>query len=158
MGSWGESIILQESKKNLDKNKKRFAIDSNIFRNLNFINYLTLTKSNFSIFIPTIVQLEIGYFYRASGISWEQFREDINKFEGVFLEWDNNIIPEVIDHAFMERNHLPFKKHFRDFLIGVECKKIPASLITYNIKHFTWLKTIEIYTPEDFLLKFNPEK
>jgi len=74
------------------------------------------------------------------------------------MEWDNSIIPEVIDHAFMERNHLPFKKHFRDFLIGVECKKIPASLITYNIKHFTWLKSIEIYTPEDFLLKFNPEK
>ena len=135
----------------LDKNKDCLALDSNIFRNLDFINYLTLNKSKFHIFLPTIVQLEVGYFYLARGILWEEFKEDIQKFDGIFVQWDNKNIPEVIQCAFTEKNNLPFKKHFRDFFIGIECEKIPASLISYNKRHFKWLKHTELYTPEEYL-------
>ena len=139
--------------KNHEKNdkKKKLAIDSNIFRNLDFINYLTLYRSDFHIYIPTIVQLEVGYFYLARGIVWEDFKTDIQKFNGIFLEWDNNLIPDVIRYAFNERSQLPFKQHFRDFIIGVECRNNSASLITYNKNHFTWLSEIQIYNPEEFI-------
>ncbi len=135
----------------MNENKKNFALDSNIFRNLDLINYLTLHKSDFNIYLPTIVQLELGYFYKVKGIIWEGFKKDIQKFNGIFLQWDNKFIPDVIQNAFNEKSNLPFKQHFRDFLIGVESIKIPASLITYNKKHFTWLKEIKIYNPEEFI-------
>ena len=135
----------------INENKKNFALDSNIFRNLDLINYLTLHKSDFNIHLPTIVQLELGYFYKVKGILWEGFKKDIQKFNGIFLQWDNSFIPDVIQYAFNEKSNLPFKQHFRDFLIGLEIVKIPATLITYNKKHFTWLKEIKIYNPEEFI-------
>ena len=144
-------MVVGNKNHEINDKKKKLAVDSNIFRNLDFINYLTLYKSDFHVFIPTIVQLEVGYVYIARGILWEDFRRDIQKFNGIFLEWDNNFIPEVIQYAFREKSHLPFKQHFRDFIIGVECKNISASLITYNKKHFTWLKEIHIYNPEEFI-------
>ncbi len=146
-------MILQNTTIKLDEKKNWLALDSNVFRNLDFINFLTLKKLELHIFMPTIVQLEVGYYYKARGITWEAFKKDVQKFGGIFIQWDNKLIPEAIRFAFIEKKHLPFKKHFRDFLIGVECKNIPAPLITYNKSHFTWLKDINIYTPEEYLHK-----
>ena len=143
--------MLQNKDQVIDRNKDCIAIDSNIFRNSDLINYLTLNKSEINIFIPTIVQLEVGYYYITRGISWEDFEEDIQKFNGIFLQWDNKCIPEVVKWAYDERTYLPFRHHFRDFLIGVECEKISTNLISYNKNHFTWLKGIKCYTPEEYL-------
>ena len=143
--------MLQNKEQIIDRTKDCIALDSNVFRNLDFINYLTLKKSEINIFIPTIVQLEVGYYYIGRGISWEAFKKDIQKFSGIFLQWNNDIIPKVIKRAYDERINLPFRHHFRDFVIGVECEKISINLISYNKNHFTWLKGIKCYTPEEYL-------
>ncbi|MHA1106609.1 MAG: hypothetical protein ACTSPN_12970 [Promethearchaeota archaeon] len=148
-------MISQEDAKKSNKTKLKLALDSNIFRNYDFINYLTLNKLKFQVFMPTIVQLEVGYYYIIRGISWDEFVEDIKKFDGNFLHWDNSLILKVIQNAFANKNQLPFKKHFRDFLIGTECEKIHAPLITYNKKHFMWVNKIEVFTPEEYLLELS---
>ncbi|MHA1489554.1 MAG: hypothetical protein ACTSRI_07860 [Promethearchaeota archaeon] len=147
----------EERVKKLNKTKLNLALDSNIFRNNDFINYLTLNKLKFQVFMPTIVQLEVGYYYIVRGISWNEYIEDIKKFNGIFLQWDNSIISKVVLNAFANKNQLPFKKHFRDFLIGTECEKINIPLITYNKKHFKWINKIMIFTPEEYLLELSIE-
>ena len=93
----------------------------------------------------------MGYQYICRGISWEGFKKDIQKFNGIFLQWNNEFIPEVVKRAYDERTTLPFKHHFRDFLIGVECEKILINLISYNKNHFIWLRDLRCYTPEEYL-------
>lgn len=130
---------------------EKVAIDSNIFRNLDFINYLRDHKAKIKIFLPTIVSLEIGYFHLAKGITWEEFKKEMQKFNGIFLEWDSIVLSEVLRNAIDNKSTLPFRHHFRDFLIGTQCEKLGVDLITYNKAHFKWLKTTTPLTPEDFI-------
>jgi len=128
------------------------ALDSNIFRNQDFINYLTLHAVDFKIFLPSIVQLEVGYFYRVKNISWPQLKADLNKFGCKLVPWGNFKNSNVIENAYKNRNELPFHHHFRDYLIGTECKNTVKMLITYNKKHFLWLNKVQILTPEELVV------
>ena len=127
------------------------ALDSNIFRNQDFINYITLHAADFKIFLPSIVQLEVGYFYRMKNISWTQFKEDVEKFGCKLVPWGKFKNANVIENAYKNRKELPFQHHFRDYLIGTECKSTVKMLITYNKKHFLWLNKVQIQTPEELV-------
>ncbi|MCK4780447.1 MAG: type II toxin-antitoxin system VapC family toxin [Candidatus Lokiarchaeota archaeon] len=131
---------------------EKIAIDSNVFRNLNFINYLRLNKAEIQVYIPSIVSFEIGYYFLNKGITWEDFLIEIQKFNGVFLEWDSVVLLDVIKNVIANKKTLPFRHHFRDFLIGTQCEKTGFNLISYNKNHFLWLKRISIQTPEEFIL------
>jgi predicted nucleic acid-binding protein len=132
----------------------KIALDSNVFRNLNFINYITLHKDKLSIFLPSIVQLEVGYYYLTKKSSWSEFLEDIQKFNAQKMDWNTIKIEEVLRNAIAQKNLLPFKTHFRDFIIGTQCEALSCSLITYNLTHFKWLKQIIPQTPETFTIFF----
>jgi len=132
---------------------EKFAIDSNVFRNLNFINYLRINKAKIQIYIPSIVSFEIGYYFLSNGVTWEEFLKEIQKINGIFLEWDSVILLDVLKNALNKKASLPFRHHFRDFMIGTQCENTGLDLISYNKKHFTWLKRISIQTPEEFILK-----
>jgi len=130
---------------------ENIAIDSNVFRNLNFINYLRQFKSEMKISIPTIVSFEIGYYFMVNGITWENYLKEIGKFDGILLEWDTILQKDVLKNALDNRISLPFRHHFRDFLIGTQCENLRLNIITYNQNHFKWVKGIKIYTPEEFI-------
>jgi hypothetical protein len=101
----------------------------------------------------------VGYYYIGRDISWEDFKKDIQKFNEIFLRWNNEFIPEVVKRAYDERTKLFFKHHFRDFLIGIECERISINPTSNNNKnHFTWLKDFKCYTPEEFLMKNSLKK
>lgn len=134
--------------------KKEISIDSNVFRNFDFINFITLEKSNLIVHLTSIVQLEVSYFYLAKGANWEEFLKDINKFNGQLSSWDSVLIPRIIRSAFKERKNLPFKSHFRDFIIGIESIDLNSDIITYNKRHFKWVKEVEIMTPEEFIKNY----
>jgi predicted nucleic acid-binding protein len=131
--------------------KTKIAIDSNIFRNSHFINYLKLNKASLEVFIPSIVYLEVAYYYLRKGITWADFLEDIKKFEGVFLDWKSIVIEEVIKNAIANKTNMPFRHHIRDFLIGTQCEALKISLVSYNKNHFNWLHTVSVLTPEEFI-------
>ena len=132
---------------------EKIAIDSNVFRNLNFINYLRINKAEIQVYIPSIVSFEIGYYFLTKGIAWEDFLKEIQKFNGIFLEWDSVVLLEVLKNALNNKETLPFRHHFRDFMIGTQCENTGLDLISYNKNHFKWLKRISIQTPEEFVLE-----
>ena len=137
----------------LKSEKDKIAIDSNIFRNLDFINFLRQNKGSLQIFLPTIVCLEVGYFYMRKGITWESFRKEVHKFNGIFLDWESIRIMKVLKYAVENKNTLPFRHHFRDFLIGTQCKILGINLVSYNKNHFKWLKPILVFNPEEYIIK-----
>ena len=130
----------------------RIAIDSNVFRNIKFINYLMLHKDEISVTLPSIVQLEIGYFYLAKGLTWNDFLQYCEKFNAKMMEWNTIKIEDVLQNAIAQKNTLPFKEHFRDFIIGTQCEALSCSLITYNTAHFTWLTQTNFWTPEALIV------
>ncbi|TFH26220.1 MAG: hypothetical protein E4G98_07285 [Promethearchaeota archaeon] len=132
------------------------ALDSNVFRNYDFINYLSLNAQDFEIYLPTVVQLEVGYFYRTKGENWDFFLKDLEKFGCKLMQWGMFKNSIVIENAFMHRKELPFQHHFRDYIIGTECENEVEMLISYNIKHFIWVKKVKIVTPEE-LVKLHQE-
>ncbi len=131
--------------------KKKLALDSNVFRNLRFINYLRQEKTKLEVKFPAIVYLEVGYYYLRKGISWENFLEEIQKINGSFLGWDSIEVSEVIKNALTNKSTLPFRDHIRDFLIGTQCERLKINLITYNKSHFSWMREVSILTPEEFI-------
>jgi len=144
------------SKKRIVDNEEKFrkiAIDSNVFRNLNFINYLRINKAKIQVYIPSIVSFEIGYYFLSKGITWEDFLKEIQKINGIFLEWDSVVLLEVLKNALSNKATLPFRHHFRDFMIGTQCENTGFDLISYNKNHFKWVRHISIQTPEEFILK-----
>jgi predicted nucleic acid-binding protein len=131
----------------------KIALDSNVFRTSRFIDFLILKKKDLDIVLPAIVQLEVGYYYKLKGHSWEIFKKEMAKFSAKLLDWNMGKLPSIIDCAFENRNILPFKDHFRDFLIGHQCEQDGRVLITYNTAHFKWSKKMKTMTPEDFILE-----
>ncbi len=132
-----------------DKNAQ-YALDSNVFHNWGFINSLRAVKGRFEFVLPTIVTLEVGFYFRVKGISWKDFMEEIQKFGGRSLDWSTIVVEEVVTSAVSNKTALPFRVHFRDFLIGSQCEKVPAHLITENKRHFEWCKSITVLSPSEF--------
>ena len=130
----------------------KIALDSNVFRNIDFIDYLILHKTELSIALPSLVQLEAGYFYLAKGFTWGDFVKYTQKFNAKMMAWNLIQIEDVLRNAFMQKKFLPFKDHFRDFIIGTQCDALSYSLITYNLNHFKWLKQRRAQTPDAFIV------
>ncbi|NMC04854.1 MAG: type II toxin-antitoxin system VapC family toxin [Candidatus Lokiarchaeota archaeon] len=129
---------------------RRIAIDSNTFRNLGFINFLQQHKEHVQVHLPSIVHLEVGYYFMSKGISWDGFKLQVEHVGGVVLPW--NLIDQkvVLEAAIANKGTLAFKQHFRDFIIGMQCMAAGMPLVTYNTQHFQWCKGISILTPEEF--------
>jgi predicted nucleic acid-binding protein len=135
-------------------NKPKIALDSNVFRNLQFINYLVKHRDEISIALPSLVQLEIGYFYLSKGFTMNDFFKYIQRFNAKLMDWNSLQIEEILRNAIVQKEFLPFKDHFRDFIIGTQCEALSYSLITNNINHFRWLKQVTTFTPDAFIIFF----
>jgi predicted nucleic acid-binding protein len=133
---------------------RTIAIDSNIFRDRDFINYLILYKGKLRIFVPTIVQMEAGFFHLIKGNTWEDFVLHMQEFGGECVGWDQVSIQDVIVNAYNARQKLPFRQHIRDFIIGTECETLGCDLVTSNVDHFSWVKKITVKSPQDFVSWF----
>jgi predicted nucleic acid-binding protein len=133
---------------------QKYALDSNVFRNLKFIDYLILHKDELDIAFPKIVQLEVGYYFKTKGYNWEKFMIEMQKFNCRMLDWQMGDPELIINKAFDWKQQLPFKDHIRDYLIGTQCKNENRTLITYNVSHFSWIEKIEVIAPEDFVRRF----
>ncbi len=127
------------------------AIDSNIFRDKDLINYLILRKDHLHVYVPTIVQMEAGFFHLIKGNTWDQFVQHVGEFGGELVGWDKVLVQDIVVNAFNARQKLPFRQHIRDFIIGTECETLGCELITWNVKHFFWAKKVKVRSPDQFV-------
>jgi len=145
----------EESQNNkITGNIPRIAIDANTFRNLGFINFLQKNKELIRVHLPSIVFLEVGYYFMSKGISWDGFVAQLQKLNSTNLTWNLIEDREVLEYAIANKESLPFKLHFRDFIIGVQCMNANVHLITHNKRHFHWCSGISVFTPEEFTASF----
>jgi predicted nucleic acid-binding protein len=129
---------------------KKIALDTNVFRDIDFINFLMENSKNIKVFLPSVVALELGYFRNLKGITWNDFKEYLVKINGEILPWNTINSEEILKNAIEHRKKLPFAHHFRDFIIGTQCISESLDLITYNMEHFYWTSPIKLYNPIDF--------
>ena len=139
-----------QNKKETSKLIPSIAIDSNTFRNLGFINFLEKNRERIHVHLPSIVYLEVGYYFMSKGISWDGYEKQLKRFDSKSLTW--NLVDQrtVLEHAIVNKESLPFKTHVRDFIIGVQCMNAKVHLITHNKRHFQWCTGITIFSPEEF--------
>lgn len=131
--------------------KIKIVLDSNATRRLEFINFLINNRDKLEIYLPTIVQMEIGYYYLSHAMTWKMFIDEVSKWGGIFLKFDPKLTYPITKSAYENRGKLAFKEHFRDYMIGNEANSVGELLITYNKSHFDWLK-VSVMTPEEFVL------
>jgi hypothetical protein len=127
------------------------AIDSNTFRNRDFINYLVLHKKQIRVFVPTVVQMEVGFFHLIKGNTWSDFVQHVGEFSGELVAWDHFSVQDVVMNAYNARQKLPFRQHIRDFIIVTECENLGCDLITANIDYFYWVKKVLVRSPDQFV-------
>lgn len=133
------------------KIKYSLAIDSNVFRNKNFLNFLLWKKDFIAIHILPIVFLEVGYYFMGKDMGWETFLKYLNRYNSVILGWDDLDNAIILRKALAQKHELPFRFHFRDFLIGSQCISKNLDLVTNNVKHFQWVDYIRVITPEELV-------
>ena len=133
---------------------KKIALDTNIFRQIDFINFLIKNVNKFKVFLPSIVGLELGYFRSLKEISWDEFNQYLSKFNGSIMSWESLKSAEIIENAKKNKQRLSFSQHFRDFIIGTQCLSQNVDLITNNVEHFFWVTSIKVQTPEEFFSEY----
>ncbi|MBN2151949.1 MAG: type II toxin-antitoxin system VapC family toxin [Candidatus Lokiarchaeota archaeon] len=131
----------------------KIALDTNVFRNFDFINYLIKKKEHCQVNLPSVVHLELGSFFKSKGLSWETFENDLARINALVLPWEGIDDQAVVENAFANRGELAFRDHFRDFLIGSQCMKLNLDIVTNNKRHFQWCNGIIIMTPDECVEK-----
>ncbi len=129
---------------------RSIAIDSSTFRSLDFINFLMKNVEKFEIYLPSIVMLEVGYYFMSKGVSWDGFNKQLEKIHAKVLDWNLIEYRTFLEKSIEHKAKMPFKSHFRDFLIGIQCMNGTIDLITFNDRHFDWCTGIRVFTPETF--------
>lgn len=130
----------------------RIDLDSNVFRNQALINWLSLQKERFSIGISVIVYLETLFWYLTKLLSTEDFELDLLEIKAVITPLDSSLAQLTAETA--KTSLLPFRHHARDFIIGTSTVMRNAILLTYNVKHFTWMPEGTVTVPEQFLNEY----
>lgn len=127
----------------------RVDLDSDVFRNHDFINWLSINKENLSVDLSVIVYLETLFWYLTKSLSIDDFELDLEEIQAGITPFDSSLAQDAAERAI--KSILPFKHHARDFIIGSSSIQREAILLTYNIVHFLWMPKGTVTTPEKFI-------
>lgn len=83
------------------------------------------------------------------------FKKDIQELGAVIKELSYQDIYDISNDA--KNSSLQFRHHARDFIIGSHALLNKSKLITFNLKHFEWLGTENIMSPDDLVLRIEAE-
>ncbi|UCE14537.1 MAG: hypothetical protein JSV04_05000 [Candidatus Heimdallarchaeota archaeon] len=128
----------------------RISLDSNIFRDQDFIDWLQASKDKLEVFLSAISALETFHWYNVRGISEELFKKDMEALGAVINELTYQDIFHISRNA--KNSALPFRHHARDFIIGTHAHIHESKLITFNKTHFDWLGQENILNPDEFVV------
>lgn len=133
----------------------RISLDSSIFRDQDFVDWLQISKDKLEVFISVISALETYHWYNIRGISEELFKKDISALGAKVNDLSYQDIFDISNNA--KKSPLQFRHHARDFIIGSHALLNESKLITFNLNHFEWLGKKNVLSPDDLVLLVETE-
>ena len=134
-----------------DRNLKA-GLDSTVFKNRKFIDWLISNRDRFETHISEVVYIETLLWYKRIGIGKKGFDDDLNELKAEKIFVDTDLSDLITENAVKFGKKFPFKDHARDYVIGSIAESEGSYLITDNVKHFKWLSgKIQVMTPEEFV-------
>jgi predicted nucleic acid-binding protein len=130
----------------------KIGLDSTVFKNRKFIEWLIFNKNVFKPHISEIVYIETLLWYKRLGIGKDGFDSDLNELNARINFMDVDLADLITENAVKFGKQFPFKYHARDYVIGSSAESAGSYLITDNIRHFRWLSgKVPVMTPEEFV-------
>lgn len=129
----------------------RIMLDSTAFGERSFLAWLRINLKHFNIFVSPIVYAETALWYLYSGLSIEDLEDDLLALKAEVPPITKEIMKIAAKKAYINRRHLPFRHHARDYVIGAQAIALHASIVTSNKKHFEWVSEINVFSPEEFV-------
>jgi hypothetical protein len=98
----------------------KITLDSNVFKDQEFINYLMDNQNIFSNhYLPLIVYIELLVWYEMIGLVRKDLDEDLELLKSKVYDFPQNGINTLLSNIRSNKN-LQFRHHARDFLIGTQ--------------------------------------
>ena len=130
---------------------KNITLDSNVFRTQEFLDWLMSESSTHNCHVfPLILYIEVLVWYEMRGLQRVDLDKDLGKIRTEIFPFKIEFVDELMVNI-RSNPSFQFRHHARDFLIGTICKRQQSLLITYNKRHFVWLDSKMIFTPEEYL-------
>ncbi len=134
----------------------KVLFDSNIFGNEDIILWFYANKEKFKISMSVISYVETLLWYRRHKKQDLFEKEIIEHLDIKIISLDKDICKKTVENAIISANKLPFKHHFRDYVIGTTAILNNAILLTYNLSHFRpWISEKKAIPPEEFISSVN---
>ena len=129
------------------------TLASNVFRNQRFIDWLLSPEAVHNVhYFPLLAFIEVLVWYEMRGLTREDLEDDLRKLNTEITEFSLDYIDSLMTNIRSNPNFL-FRHHARDFFIGTIVQEKGSILITNNKRHFAWLTTRDVLTPEEYLTK-----
>lgn len=130
----------------------KLALDSGVFRNRSFLEWLRYTNKH-ELEISIITYTETLLWYKALGLKRQDFDQELENLAISVVELSLDVADRTTANALRYRKDSPFKHHARDHVIGTSALGTKATLITYNPGDFSWVSEEggTVHTPESFL-------
>jgi predicted nucleic acid-binding protein len=123
------------------------CIDTNVFSNLDFLQWVADNKVN--VYLPSIAFMESAYHQtKTHGGSLANFIHMLAGLKITIVPFDSELALIAAKNASVKHD---LKENATDHAIGAYAYKRKIPMITNNKKHFICLK--EVYTPDEFLHK-----
>ncbi len=127
------------------------TLDSNVFRNQRFFDWLTSPESNHSKHVfPLITFIEVLVWYEMRGLTRIDLDDDLTKIRTEIVEFSVEYVDQLMSNIRSNPSFL-FRHHARDFLIGTIVQQKASLLVTNNKRHFAWLPPQKVLSPEEYL-------
>jgi predicted nucleic acid-binding protein len=127
------------------------TLDSNVFRNQRFIDWLMSPEAVHGRHVlPIIVYVEVLVWYEMRGLTREDLEADLQKMKTEIVELTPAYVDQLMENIRSNPGFL-FRHHARDFLIGTVVREKNSMLITNNKSHFAWMADGTVKSPEEYL-------
>lgn len=135
-------------KKALPKKYKEIVLDTNVFSNKEFCDWLK--DSDYAAHISVITYTELLYHYlKRKGESGEAFIDAFLEALNVQVISLDRECAKIASKSAIGR--WDFRTNARDYMIGSLAVKLKCPIITSNINDFEWIGEDFLFTPEKFL-------
>lgn len=131
----------------------KLGLDSSIFRNRRFLEWLRYTKKH-DPHLSIVAYVETLLWYKALGLTKADFDGELANIGISVMGLSEPLADRVTYYAIKHRKTFPFRHHARDYVIGTTALENKATLITYNLDDFRWVREEDgtVDTPENFLV------